>query len=139
MERGQRARIHARTTVFAVVAAQVVTGVALCGVFAVGGDSRAAYSVLTGTLCGALPNFYLALKMFSIAHGAPPDRLLRAIYIGETLKIVFAVSMLAVTVVYLDVSVPFVIGGYLVTVMVQWFALLMPVSDGPVRRGHGDG
>ena len=139
MECGQQARIHARTTVFAVVAAQVVTGVALCGVFAAGGDSRAAYSVLTGTLCGVLPNFYLALKMFSIAHGAPPDRLLRAIYLGETLKIVFAASMLAVTVVYLDVSVPFVIGGYLVTVMVQWFALLMPVSDGPVRRGHGDG
>lgn len=130
MDRGQRVRIHARTTVFGVVAAQVVTGVALCGVFAAGGDSRAAYSVLTGTLCGTLPNFYLALKMFSLAHDAPPDRLLRAIYVGETLKIVFAASMLAVTAVFLDVSVPYVIGGYLVTVMVQWFALLMPMSDG---------
>jgi len=131
MDRGQRARIHARTTVFAVVAAQVVMGAALSAVFAVEGDSRAAYSVLTGTLCGALPNFYLALKMFSLAHGSPPERLLRAIYVGETLKIVFAASMLTVSVMYLDVSVPFVIGGYLVTVMVQWFALLMPVSDGP--------
>jgi ATP synthase protein I len=139
MARRQRARIHARTTVFAVVAAQLVTGVALCGVFAAGGDSRAAYSVLTGTLCGAVPNFYLALKMFSIAHGAPPDRLLRAIYVGETLKIVFAAAMLAVTAVFLDVSVPFVIGGYLVTVMVQWFALLMPVTDGAAGRGHGEG
>lgn len=131
MERGQRARIHARTTVFVVVAAQVVTGAALCGVLAVGGDWYAAYSVLTGTLCGVLPNFYLALKMFSLAHGAPPERLLRAIYVGETLKIVFAAAMLALTAVYLDVSVPYVIGGYLVTVMVQWFALLMPLSDGP--------
>jgi F0F1-type ATP synthase assembly protein I len=47
--------------------------------------------------------------------------------VGETLKIVFAASMLAVAISFLDVSVPYVLGGYLGTVIVQWFALLMPV------------
>ncbi len=130
MDRGQRIRIHARTTVFAVVAAQAVAGAALSGVLAAGGDTRAAYSALTGTLSGVLPNFYLALKMFGLAADEPANRLLRAVYVGETLKIVFAASLLAVAVSFLDVSAPWVIGGYLATVMVQWFALLMPVSDG---------
>ena len=127
MGRGRRLRIHARTTVFGVVAAQIVTGAALSGVLAAGGDSIAAYSALTGTLSGALPSFYLALKMFSLDEDASPDRLLRAVYVGETLKIVFAASMLAVAISFLDVSVPYVLGGYLGTVIVQWFALLMPV------------
>ncbi len=123
-------RIHARATIFGVVAAQAVAGAALAGVLAAGGDSRAAYSALTGALSGVIPNFYLALKMFSLAADAPAERLLRAVYVGETLKIAFAGSMLAVVISFLDVSVPYVIGGFLATVVVQWFALLMPVSDG---------
>ena len=66
MERARRLRIHARTTVFAIVAAQIVAGLVLAGVFAAGGDGNAAYSALTGTLCGAVPNFFLAMKMFSV-------------------------------------------------------------------------
>ena len=124
----RQAGIRARTTVFAVVAAQIVTGAAFCGALAAWGDSRAAYSALAGTLSGALPNFYFALKMFSPADDAAPNRLLRVIYVGETLKIVFAASMLAVAMSFLDVSVPYVVAGFLGTVVVQWFALLLPVS-----------
>ena len=134
MERAHRLRIHAKTTVFAVVAAQLVAGVALAAAIAywgaLGGGAKAAYSALTGTLAGVLPNFYLALKMFSVPADTPPDRLLRAIYVGETLKIVFAGSMLAAAMVVLDVSVPYLLVGYLATVVVQWFAFLLPVSDG---------
>lgn len=117
-----------------VVAAQIVSGAALAGVFAVGGDSKAAYSALTGTLSGALPSFYLALKMFSVATDAPPDRLLRVIYAGEALKIVFAASLLAVAIAVLDVSVPYLLAGYGATVVVQWFALLMPATTGTGRH-----
>ena len=139
VERAGRLRIHARTTVFAIVAAQIVSGLALVGVFAAGGDSTAAYSALTGTLCGAMPNFFLALKMFSVAADTPPDRLLRVIYVGETLKIVFAASMLAVAMLVLDISVAYLLVGYAGTVLVQWFALLMPASDGLHERSHRAG
>ncbi len=131
MERARRLRIHSKTTVYAVVAAQIVAGVVLAGIFAHGGNSDAAYAVLTGTLSGALPNFYLALKMFSVPVDTPADRLLRVVYVGETLKIVFTVSMLALAMVVLNVNVPYLLVGYLATVMVQWFALLMPE---PARR-----
>lgn len=130
MERAHRLRIHSRTTVFAIVAAQLVAGVVLAALIAYGGESKAAYSALTGALSGVLPNFYLALKMFSVPVDTPPDRLLRAIYVGEALKIVFAGSMLAVAMVVLDVSVPYLLVGFLATVVVQWFAFLLPVSDG---------
>jgi len=128
--RGRRLRIHARVTVFAIVAAQIVSGLVLAGLFAAGGDRQAAYSALTGTLCGATPNFFFALKMFSVAADSPPDRLLRVIYAGETIKIVFAASMLAASMVLLDINVIYLLVGYVGTVMVQWFALLMPASDG---------
>ena len=38
--------------------------------------------------------------------------------------------MLAVAMVMLDVSVAYLLAGYGGTVLVQWFALLMPASDG---------
>ena len=115
---------------YAVVITQIVAGVALSAGFAVGGDSRASYSVLTGTLCGALPNFYLALKMFSLSVDASANQMLRAIYMGESLKILFATALLGVSIAKLDVSVPYLLGGFLGTVVVQWFALLIPNSDG---------
>ena len=130
MELRQRLRIHAKTTVYAVVITQIVAGALLYAALLAGGDSKAAYSVLTGTLCGALPNFYLALKMFSVSVDAPAEQLLRAAYVGASLKIAFATAMLAVAISMMDVSVPYLIGGYLGTVVVQWFALLMPNSDG---------
>ena len=130
MELRQRLRIHAKTTVYAVVLTQIVAGMALSAMFAVGGDSRASYSVLTGTLCGALPNFYLALKMFSAGVDSSAQQMLRAIYVGESLKIVLVAALLVVAIARLDVSVPYLLGGYLGTVVVQWFALLMPNTDG---------
>jgi F0F1-type ATP synthase assembly protein I len=126
-----RAQATARLVTMAVVAAQAVSGVVLCGAIAAGGDSHAAYSALTGTLSGVAPNFFLALKMFSLPPDAPPERLVKAVYSGELMKIVFAASMLAVAMVRLDVNVGYLLGGYLGTVVVQWFALLMPV---PARR-----
>ena len=94
MELRQRLRIHAKTTVYAVVLTQILAGIALSAMFALGGESRASYSVLTGTLCGALPNFYLALKMFSMGVDSSAQQMLRAIYIGESLKIVASLSRL---------------------------------------------
>ena len=39
----------------------------------------------------------------------------------------FAAALFVVVIVALEVSVPYVLVGYLVTVLVNWFALLMPV------------
>ena len=130
MELRERLRIHAKVTVNAVIFTQIVAGLILSVGLGAGGDSAASYSVLTGTLCGALPNFYFAIKMFSLGTDASADQMLRTIYVGEMLKIVLTVALLGVAIARLDVSVPYLLGGYVSTVVVQWLALLMPNSDG---------
>jgi F0F1-type ATP synthase assembly protein I len=104
VELRRRLRIHAKTTVYAVVFTQIVAGIGLYAVLALDGHSKAAYSLITGTLCGALPNFYLALKMFSVSIDAPAEQLLRAVYVGESLKIVFATAMLALAISMMDLT-----------------------------------
>lgn len=126
-------RIQARVTIFGVVAAQLVTGVVLAGILAAGGSSKSAYSVLVGTLAGGLPSFFFALKLCSLGEEASPRAQVRAIYVGQTVKIAFASMILASAVVFLDVNLVYLVVGFLVTVLVNWCALLMPlVGD---RRG----
>ena len=65
-------RIHARVATFGIVAAQIVAGVALAAWLAAGGDSKAGYSALVGTLAGAMPNFFFALRLSHLAEDADP-------------------------------------------------------------------
>ena len=120
-------RTHSRVTVFAVVAAQLFTGGVAAAWLAFTGDGKAGYSVLLGSLVGVVPGFYLALKIFGADADGDARRLLRRIHVAETVRIVFAVALFVTIILALDVSVPYVLVGYLITVLVNWFALLMPV------------
>ena len=121
-------RLHARVTTFGVVAAQIVAGVALAGLLAVGGDSKSAYSALVGTLAGALPSYFFALRLFTLGEGESASTQLRAIYVGETVKIAFASMILASAIAFLDVSLAYLLAGFLATVLVNWCALVMPMA-----------
>ena len=116
-------RIQARVATFGIVAAQIAAGVSLAAWLAVGGDSKAGYSALVGTLAGAMPNYFFALRLSLLAKDAEPREQLRAIYIGETIKIAFASMVLAAAIVFLDVSLAYLIAGFLVTVLVSWLTL----------------
>jgi ATP synthase protein I len=121
-----KARIYSRIVTFGIVAAQLVTGAALAGGLLILADARLAYSVLVGTLIGAVPNFYLARRIVSLGGDVQPGRMLRAFYVGETIKILSSVAMFVIAMMLLDVHVMYVFGGYLATLLVFWFALLMP-------------
>ena len=124
--------MHSRVTAFAIVAAELLTGAAVSVLLLANGDSRAAYSVLLGAMVGVLPAFYLALKIFNADVDGDPQRLLRGIYSAEAVKVAFSVALFVTVILTLDVSVPYVLVGYMTTVLVNWFALLMPVP-GPRR------
>ena len=124
----RRAQAYSRVTVFAVVAAQLVTGSVGSGLLYASGEDRAAYSILLGTLVGVVPGFYLALKIFSVDVAGDARVMLRRIHVAEMVRICFAVALFVTVILTLDVSVPYVLVGYLVTVLVNWFALLMPVN-----------
>ena len=119
--------IHARVATFGVVAAQIAVGVALAAWLAVSGDTQAGYSALVGTLAGAMPNYFFALRLSQLTKDAEPREQLRTIYIGETIKIAFASMLLVSAIVFLDVSLAYLIGGFLVTVLVNWLALMSPL------------
>lgn len=124
-------RAHSRVAAFVVVAAQLVTGAAVSVWLLVAGDDGASYSVLVGTLVGVLPGFYLAVKIFGVDVDGDPQRMLRAIYSAEAVKLAFAVALFVTVMLTMDVSVPYVLVGYLTTVLVNWFALLMPLPGPP--------
>ena len=128
----RRANAYSRVTAFAIVAAQIVTGCVLSAWLLMTDEGGAAYSVLLGTLVGALPGFCLAARIFNLDVDMDPERRLRAIYVAEAVKMTFAAALFVVVILALEVSVPYVLVGYLVTVLVNWFALLMPVR-GPGR------
>ncbi len=119
--------IHARVATFGVVAAQIAAGVALAAWLAVSGDTQAGYSALVGTLAGAMPNYFFALRLSHLTKDAEPREQLRTIYIGETIKIVFASAVLASAIAFLDVRLAYLIAGFLVTVVVSWLALKAPL------------
>ena len=119
--------VHARVATYGVVVAQFVAGSLLAALLAANGDSDAGYAVLAGTLAGAVPNFFFALRLANLARDVEPQERLRAIYIGEAIKIVFASTMLASAIVVLHLSVGYVLGGFLATVLVTWLALMSPL------------
>jgi F0F1-type ATP synthase assembly protein I len=126
-------RIHARVTIFGVVAAQIVAGLVFAGFLAAGDALSSAHSALVGVLAGAVPNYFFALRLFSLPGDADASRQLRAIYVGETLKIAFASAILASGIAFLDVSIGYLLAGFLVTVLVSWCAFVMPLAGEPRR------
>jgi ATP synthase protein I len=73
-----------------------------------------------------LPSFYLARRIFSLSSEATPEQMLQAFYVGEGLKIGLTVGLFIIALLALDVVILWVIGGYSATVVVYWFAILMP-------------
>ena len=120
------ARIYSKVTTYGIIAAQVVTGLVLAGTLLFWLNSHAAYSALTGAAIGIVPSFYLARRVFSLSVEATPDQILRAFYVGEGLKIGLTVGLFVIALLMLDVAVVWVVGGYLATIIVYWFAILMP-------------
>ena len=120
------ARIYSKITTYGIIAAQVVTGLVVAGTALLLLNSHIAYSALTGSAISILPSFYLARRIFSLSSEATPEQMLQAFYVGEGLKIGLTVGLFIIALLALDVVILWVIGGYSATVVVYWFAILMP-------------
>ncbi|MGE0384403.1 MAG: ATP synthase subunit I [Gammaproteobacteria bacterium] len=89
----------------------------LCG-------GRIAYSALVGGVIGAIPSYYVALRVFRGRAAQAPDGMLRAFYGAEFGKIVLSGALFVIAFVALDVNGLAVIGGYTAAASVYWLALL---------------
>ena len=114
---------QARRLAGSVVLGQVVvTLVAAAICFAVWGRV-AGLSALAGGGISAIASAVLAFFAFRSPAGAAPERVARAFYVGEALKLAVTVALFAVVFVTFEVSFAALFGAYIATLFVYWIAL----------------
>ena len=114
---------QARRLAGSVVLGQVVvTLVAAAICFAVWGRV-AGLSALVGGGISAAASAVLAFFAFGSPAGASAERVARAFYVGEGLKLAVTVALFVVVFVTLKVSFAPLFGAYIATLFVYWIAL----------------
>lgn len=109
-----------------IVAVQLGVALLIAGALLALADRRSAYSALVGGLIGALPNFYLAARVFAPAASVSPQRLVQAFYAGSAVKILLSAALFVIAFIALDVRAGVVLGTYAATILVLWLGLLLP-------------
>ena len=114
---------QARRLAGSVVLGQVVvTLVAAAICFAVWGRV-AGLSALAGGGISAVASAVLAFFAFRSPAGAPAERVARAFYVGEGLKLAVTVALFVIVFVTFKVSFAALFGTYIATLFVYWIAL----------------
>ena len=127
---------QARRLAASVVLGQVsVTVVAAAICFAVWGRI-AGLSALVGGGISAASSAVLAIIGFSASAGAAAERVARAFYVGEAMKLAVTVVMFVVVFVTMKVSFAALFGTYIATLFVYWIALAnaLPPLAGTGKR-----
>jgi ATP synthase protein I len=114
----------------------VVTVVAAILCFAVWGRV-AGLSALAGGGISGVASAALALIGFAPRAGSQPERVARAFYVGEGVKLAITVVLFVAVFVTLKVSFPALFGTYIATLFVYWIALanaLPPLAGTAVAK-----
>lgn len=77
-----------------------------------------------------MSSLYLVGRLFRFTEGAPPAKILRAFFWGEAVKILLTVALMTLAIVFLDVDILLMLLGFVLTLPVYWFALLMSATPG---------
>jgi ATP synthase protein I len=114
---------QARRLAMSVVLGQVaVTVVAALICFAVWGRVPG-LSALVGGGISAASSLALALIAFGSPTGAAAQRVARAFYVGEAVKMAVTVTLFVVAFLTMKLSFPALFGAYIATLFVYWIAL----------------
>jgi ATP synthase protein I len=114
---------QARRLAMSVVLGQVaITVVAAIICFAVWGIT-AGISAAVGGGISVISSFALALIGFGSPAGAPAERVARAFYVGEGVKLAVTVALFVTVFLTMKVSFAALFGTYIATLFVYWIAL----------------
>ena len=100
----------------------VSAAIALALYFAL--DLRAAYSALLGGVISGCGTLCLARMLFARAEMSP-HQFVRALYVGEFIKIALTIGMFIAAVNLVDLNMLVFVLTYIVTLMVYWIVLLI--------------
>ncbi len=118
--------VQNKLTAHKIVIAQALVTVCLAATLSLWARLDAAYAALVGGGIGALASGYFAGRVFRHDNVAEPSRILRAVYVGEVMKIAITIALLLAAIMVLQVDVLFLLLGYAATLPVYWLALLLP-------------
>lgn len=86
----------------------------------------AGYSALLGGMIAWLPNLYFAHKAFRYSGARAAREIVRSFYAGEAGKLILTFVLFALTFAGVKpLEAPMLLGVYLLTLMVSWFAPLL--------------
>ena len=107
------------------VALQLAAALAIAALCALLVGAHTGYSALVGGLISVLPNYYLVGRLTRRQGAATATQSLRAIYLGEFIKIAFTVALFVIAIRLLSIDFLTVVLTYLAMMIVNGFALLV--------------
>ena len=87
------------------------------------GAAADAWSAMAGGGIGTVAGLYQALRMFSVNAADEPARFMRAVYVGEAMKILITVALFVATIRIMKPQFLPMMAGYAGTFVVYWVAL----------------
>lgn len=86
--------------------------------------SSTALAVLAGGLIGVITNLYVAWRVVGNGAVRSADQVLKRFYAAEAIKFALTIGLFALTFGVFRLSAPALLGGYGLTLVVYWLALL---------------
>jgi ATP synthase protein I len=83
-------------------------------------DLSVAIALLSGEMSVFIANLYFVYKVFSKSGAQASKQVVRAFYLGETVKIMISVGLLITAFIWLPGKELFVLVGYIVALLTQW-------------------
>ncbi|MBV8784181.1 MAG: ATP synthase subunit I [Gammaproteobacteria bacterium] len=123
---------RARRLAFGVVLAQAVITLGAALVAVLVGGRRTGLSVLLGAGIATLGSLAMAGLTFG-SERATPQRVLGAIYLGETVKVALVMGLFVAVVKWVDVAPLALFVAFAATFLVYWVALLGVRAKGGAR------
>ncbi len=83
-------------------------------------DLSVAIALLSGEMSVFIANLYFVYKVFSKSGAQASKQVVRAFYLGETVKIMISVGLLITAFIWLPGKELFVLVGHIVALLTQW-------------------
>ncbi|MEP1743305.1 MAG: ATP synthase subunit I [Kangiellaceae bacterium] len=83
-------------------------------------DLSVAIALLSGEMSVFIANLYFVYKVFSKSGAQASKQVVRAFYLGETVKIMISVGLLITAFIWLPGKELFVLVGYIAALLTQW-------------------
>lgn len=117
------ARRLLRRTAWLLAAGQAVLTLLVTAAAGWLGGTASARSALAGGFIGTVPALYQALRMFSVSAAEDPGRFMRAVYVGEFMKIVITAALFVAAIRIMKPQFLPLMAAYAVTFLAYWIAL----------------